>query len=128
MGLIPLELHGNPHEYGNVTVAGQDVTIIVQDEVASCGSTTFSTSTNAVKDNFENSSLTFLIWSNNTYVPDSISNITILTNNTVSCQIVQFDVSPMSYVFIYPAVIVNNNGSFFGLAYANGTPVSISQM
>ena len=30
----------------------------------------------------------------------------------------------MSYVFIHPAVIVNNNGSFFGLAYANGTPVS----
>ena len=92
-------VYGNPHEYGNVTVAGHDVTVIVQDEVASCGSTTFSISTDSVTDRFENFSFTIPIWSNNTNVPDSISNITILTNNTVSCQIVQFDVSPVSYVF-----------------------------
>ena len=37
---------------------------------------------------------------------------------------IQFDVNPPSYVFIHPEVIVNNNGSFFGLTYANGTAVS----
>ena len=30
----------------------------------------------------------------------------------------------MSYVSIHPAVIVNNNGSFFGLTYENRTQVS----
>ena len=125
------EVYGNPRANGNVTVEGQDVIVVLQDEVFSCGSTTASTSsltsstsTNTITDNFENSSLTFLIWSNNTSVQNPISNITILTNNTVSCQVVRFDVSPMSYLFIHPAVIVNNNGSFFGLTYANGTQVS----
>ena len=121
----------NPRANGNVTVEGQDVTVTLQDYRISCGSSSVSTSsftssssTNRITDNFENSSSTFLIWSNNTSVQNPISNITILTNNTVSCQVVQFDVNPMSYVFIHPAVIVNNNGSFFGLTYGNGTQVS----
>ena len=125
------EVYGNPRASGNITVKGQDVTVIVQDEVFSCGSTSLATSsltssisTNTITDIFENSSSTFLIWSNNTSVQNPISNITILTNNTVSCQVVRFDVNPTSYVFINPAVIVNNNGSFFGLTYANGTQVS----
>jgi hypothetical protein len=124
-------VYGNPRANGNVIVEEHDVTVIVQDEVFSCGSSslttssiTSSTSTNTITDNFENSSLTFLIWSNNTSVQNPISNITILTNTTVSCQVVLFDVNPMSYVFIHPAVIVNNNGSFFGLTYTNGTQIS----
>ena len=117
-------VYGNPHTYGNVTVAGDDVTVFVQDEVASCGSSTFSILTNSVTESFENFSFSIPIWSNNTNVQDSISDIMILTNNTVSCQVVQFDVSPASYVFIRPVVIVNSNGSFFGLTYANGTPIS----
>jgi hypothetical protein len=118
--------HGFTTTTGNVTVMGQDVTVIITVHPASCGTstTTSSTSTNTVTDNFENSSLTFLIWSNNTSVQNPISNIAILTNNTVSCQVVRFDVNPMSYVFIHPALAVNNNGSFFGLTYANGTQVS----
>jgi hypothetical protein len=123
-GTYSYGVYGNPHTYGNVTVVGDDVTVFVQDEVASCGSTTFSISTNSVTDRFENFSFTIPIWSNNTDVPDSISDITILTNDTVSCQIVQFNVSPASFVFIRPAVIVNSDGSFFGLTYANGKPVS----
>lgn len=123
---------GVAQKTGNVTVEGQDVTVMITDYPASCGPTTtssFPTSftnlrTNSVKDNFQNSSLTFLIWSNNTSVQNPISNLTILTNDTVSCQVVQFGVNPSSYVFIHPAVVVNNNGSFFGLTYANGTSVS----
>jgi len=123
-GTYSYGVYGNPHTYGNVTVAGDDVTVFVQDKVASCGSTTYSISTNSLIDNFENFSFTSLIWSNNTNVPDSISNITILTNNTVSCQIVQFDVNPAGYVFIRPAAIVNSNGSFFGLSYPKGSAIS----
>jgi len=127
-GTYSYETYGYTSLTGNVTIAGHDATVTITDHPASCGSTTqsntSSTSVNAITDNFENSSLTFQIWSNNTSVQNPISNIAILTNNSVNCQIVQFNVDPASYVFIHPAVVVNNNGSFFGLTYENGMQVS----
>jgi hypothetical protein len=78
-------------------------------------------STNTIRDNYTSES--FLIWSNNTSIQDPISNISVITNETVSCQVIQFNVSPMSFVFIHPPYVVNNNGTFFGLAYANGTSI-----
>jgi hypothetical protein len=111
---------------GNVTVNGKDVTVPLNNFVASCGSSSVAATNstiNTIKDNFQNSSYTLQIWSNNTSVPDPMSNFTILTNDSVSCQIVQFEVNPASYVFIRPGVVVNNNGSFFGLTFTNGTSV-----
>ncbi len=84
--------------------------------------TTYAITTNTITDNYTYE--TFLIWSNNTSVQNPISNIVVITNGSVSCQVIQFDVSPASFIFIHPPYVVNNNGTFFGLTYSNSTSVS----
>lgn len=56
-------------------------------------------------------SVTFLIWSNNTF-NDPISNTTELTNVSGFT----FNVTSLSYIFISPPFVVNNNGTAFSLS------------
>jgi hypothetical protein len=67
------------------------------------------------------------LYTNNTLTKTSpISNVTLTTASGARTQVIQFYVSPPSFVFVAPSfrIIPNSNGSAFYLTYENGTVIA----